>query len=83
MIYRIIGTIRKKGVYQNANYDNIMIHCVCEPELTDKLNDDQDGNLTEVFKVKTSLFPVDCGVGSAIMPMYDRYGRICEIRIVE
>lgn len=71
--YDVIGLVHSVGEFNGSSYDNYNIHCVR------KANPDKQevGEVTYVFKVKTSLFqerPVS--VGDTITPMYDRYGRV-------
>lgn len=74
----VIGLARRKGEYQGNAYDNMMIYCT-RPADTTK---DEQGQITEVIKIKTADFPSIIDIGVEIRPIYDRFGRVVDIQII-
>ncbi len=74
----VIGIVHASGTYNGQNYDNYNLHCVREAA-----NDNEDGNITEIVKVKASIFD-ECSVsiGDSIDVAYDKYGRIKSIDVI-
>ena len=74
----VVGLARRRGDYQGVAYDNMMIYCT-RPANPQK---DETGEITECFKIKFENFPEIIQVGVQIEPVYDRFGRVVDIRIV-
>lgn len=74
----VIGIARRKGDYNGNPYDNKMLYCLRPADV----NRGEVGQISEVIKVKTVDFPSIIEVGMEIEPVYDRYGRVTDIRIV-
>ena len=72
-MYTVVGYRLSEGEYQGQKYSNWMIYTIYT-------SDDVEGQGCEVFKVKSSVFPDPPEIGSAITPMYDRWGRIVSLR---
>lgn len=71
-MYTIIGKERKTGIYEGNVYDNTLLHCSY-----DKKN--CEGVAVVTFKVKTANL-CDVTIGQVIMPFFDRYGNVIEVR---
>lgn len=74
----VIGLARRKGDYQGTPYDNMMIYCTRPADS----NRSEEGEISEVIKIKFENFPSIITVGVEIEPVYDRYGRVTDIRVV-
>lgn len=73
----VIGIVHASGEYNGQKYDNYNLHCTRE---ADANNPNEDGSITEVIKVKASLFDeYGINIGDTIDVSYDKYGRIKEI----
>lgn len=79
-MFKVIGIVHARGNYNGQDYDNYNLHCI-RPAA--EHNENEDGEITEVIKVKASLFD-DCGIdiGDSIDVSYDKYGRIKEIDVM-
>lgn len=76
----VVGIVHASGTYNGQNYDNYNLHCV---RSADTYNDNEDGKITEIVKVKAAVFD-ECSVsiGDAIDVAYDKYGRIKSIDVI-
>ena len=75
----VIGIVHASGEYNGQKYDNYNLHCTRD---ADTGNENEDGVLTEIVKVKASLFSeTDINIGDTIDVSYDKYGRIKDIYV--
>ena len=77
-MYTVVGIVHKVGDFNGQPYDNFNLHCVRDATP----NSDEDGQITEVIKVKSDIFLAsDITVGSVVTPYYDKYGRIVQLNV--
>jgi hypothetical protein len=75
-MYTVVGIVHSKGEFNGNSYDNFNLHCVRDA----KPDTEENGQITEVIKVKSELFlSSDIDVGSIVTPYYDKYGRIVQL----
>lgn len=75
----VVGIEHRKGEYQGTPYDNYNLHCT-RPAAEG--NENEDGTMTEIVKVKASLFAdFAVNIGDNIEVSYDKYGRIKDISV--
>lgn len=76
----VVGIVHAAGEYGGHKYDNFNLHCTRE---ADKNNINEDGCITEIIKVKASVFgEYGINIGDSIDVSYDKFGRIKEIIVV-
>lgn len=77
---KVVGVVHARGNFNGQEYDNYNLHCV---RPADEHNKNEDGEITEIVKVKASLFSdYDINIGDSIDVAYDKYGRIKDIAII-
>lgn len=74
----VIGLARRRGDYQGVAYDNMVVYCTRPADP----NRSEQGLITECIKIKYDSFPGIINIGVEIEPVYDRFGRVVDIRIV-
>lgn len=73
----VVGIQASKGEYNGVQYDNVKLHCLVEADVSKG----HQGQLTEVVKIPKVLFDESTvSIGDEITPLYDRYGRVIDIR---
>ena len=77
--YEVIGIQHKTGNYNGKNYDN-MVFSVTSP--CNERNGDI-GLIASVIKIKTELVETLPYLGDLISPLYDRFGRVVGLSIVD
>lgn len=71
--FTVIGFKHSTGTFNGNEYDNYNIHCLKDADKNDK---EQGGQLSEVFKIKSSEIKDLPAIGQVIAPIYDKYGRV-------
>lgn len=75
---KVIGIKHSTGEFNGLKFDNFNLHCV---RLASDEKDEQ-GEITEVVKVKSSLFmEANINIGDDIEVYYDRFGRIISLTV--
>lgn len=77
-MYTVIGWAHRVGEYQGKQYDNMVFSCL---RPADELKQEQ-GQIAEVFKVKTSALTDPIHVGDQIRPIFNRFGQIDGIDVL-
>lgn len=73
----ILGIRHSSGSYNNCNYDNYYLHCLCDD---DKSDANSIGQLTEVLKVPKSLYDnLSISVGDTVNPAYNKFGKLISL----
>ncbi len=76
----VVGVVHASGEYQGQKYDNYNLHCT---RLADEANLNEDGVITEIVKVKASLFNESgISIGDNIDVSYNKFGGIKNIVVV-
>lgn len=78
-IFEVIGIQHKTGMYENQPYDNMVFSVTVDADVSKG----EVGLIASLIKIKTSLLTVVPKLGDKIQPMYDRFGRVCAISIIE
>ena len=75
-MYTVVGIVHGSGTYEGNAYDNFKLHCLRDA----KPGTEENGQITEVLKLKSDLFlSSDICLGSIVTPYYDKYGRIVQL----
>lgn len=75
----VIGISRSTGDYNGTHFDNTYLHCI-KPADESK---GQQGQITEIIKVKTASLDVIPEINSFIVPYYNKFGQVQSIEIVD
>lgn len=88
---KIVGVQRKSGTYEGNAYDNIVLHCLNDDVKPPCIA----GGACEVIKIKHAEIQQVFGglvstdedfrslIGQAVIPFYDRYGRVLRAEITD
>lgn len=73
----VLGIRHSSGTFDGYNYDNYMLHCVCDVDTSDT---SVEGQLTEILKVPKSMFDnLSISVGDTVNPAYNKFGKLISL----